>query len=120
MSTNNRDSFWNTTFDSHILKRPSKPYKLVETIKELYTYWVKTYCPQGIIKNVGLKDEPYFKYFDYEDFLTPHSGLIQIRKFAVKNNKLDLLKLFNTISEKTKSVKEEFFRVQVEECKYFS
>ena len=67
--------------------------------------------PQGIIKNVGLKDEPYFRYFDYEDILAPNSGLIQIRKFAVivnSNNKLDLLKRFNTISEKAKSVKERF------------
>ena len=120
MITNNRDSFWNTTLDNQILKRLSKPYKFVEAIKELYTYWDKTYCPQGIINNIGLKGEPYFRYFDYEDFLTPNSGLIQIRKFAVINNNLDLLKRFNTISEKTKSVKEEFFRVQVEECKYFS
>ncbi|MBM3240022.1 hypothetical protein FJZ31_27360 [Candidatus Poribacteria bacterium] len=119
MSTNNPDSFWSTTLDAYIVEQPATAHNLVEAIKELYTYWVKTYCPHGIIKNVGLKDEPYFKYFDYEDFLTPNSGLIQIRKFADLNGKSDLLKRFEDIAEKTKKVREELYQLLVEEFKYF-
>jgi len=119
LSTNNPDSFWNTTLDAHIVKQPATAHNLVEAIKEFYTYWVKTYCPQGIIKNVGMKDEPYFKYFDYEDFLTPNSGLIQIRKFADLNGKTDLLKHFDDISGKTKKVRGELYQLLVEEFKYF-
>lgn len=79
----------------------------------------KTYCPKGIIPNIGLKDEPYFKYFNYKDFLTSNSGLIQIRKFADVNHKPDLLKRVEDISEKTKKVREEIYRLLVEEFKYF-
>lgn len=119
LSTNNLDSFWNTTLDMHIVKRPATAHKLVEAIKELYTYWARTYCPEGIIKNVGLKDEPYFTYFDFEDFLTPDSGLIQIHKFADLNGKSDLLKRFEDISEKAKKTHEEVYQLLVVEFKYF-
>jgi hypothetical protein len=119
LSTNNLDSFWNTTIDAYIVSKPPTAKSLIEAIKELYTFWAGTYCPKGIIKNAGLKDEPYFKYFDYEDFLTPHSGLIQIRKFADLNGKSDLLKRFEDISEKTKKVREEVYRLLLEEFRYF-
>lgn len=31
---------------------------------------------------MGLEDEAYFRYFSYPDFLTRHSGLVQLRKYA--------------------------------------
>ena len=68
---------------------------------------------------MGLHDEPYFRYFDYHDFLTPHSGLIQIRKYAELEGNDDLLQRFTVISELTKSVKEELYRLLVDEFKYF-
>ncbi len=68
-----------------------------------FTYLDRCYFKGTLILSVR-KVPPHFRYFDYEDFLTPNSGLIQIRKFAVINNKLDLLKRFNTISEKTKYI----------------
>lgn len=63
--------------------------------------------------------EPYFKYFDFKDFVTPHSGLIQIRKYAEIHNASDLLELFEKISTKTKAVREEIYRLLVDEFGYF-
>jgi len=118
LSTNNLDSFWNTTLEAQIVKQPEMAYELVEAVKSLYTYWAKKYCPE-IIKNVGLKEEPYFKFFDYEDFLTPNSGLIQIRKFADVNGRMDLIERFEDISAMTKKVRDDIYRLLTTEFKYF-
>ena len=80
------------------------------------------YCKGKIKESVGLENEAYFKYFDYKDFLTPNSGLIQIRKYAEVDdgqNKNDLLKRFDLISELTKKVKEEIYRLLIDEFEYF-
>ena len=69
--------------------------------------------------SVGLQDEPCFKHFDYKDFVTPHSSLIQIRIFAEIHNATDLLELFGKISAKTKEVREEIHRLLVDEFGYF-
>ena len=68
---------------------------------------------------MGLQDEPYFKYFDYADFLTPHSGLIQIKKYAGQENLEDVQQLFTEVSELTKQVKDEIYKLLVEDFKYF-
>jgi len=68
---------------------------------------------------LGLKEEPYFKYFAYDDFLTPNSGLIQIKKYADQQLKTDLIRHFDDISAKTKAVKDEIYRLLVDEFKYF-
>lgn len=119
MSTNNLDSFWNVVLSPSFMKYHSIAHDLVDAVKSLYKYWHKTYC-QDIISDVGLKDEPYFKYFSYDDFLTPNSGLIQIRKFADVNGKPDLLARFDDISDKTKKVREEIYRLLVDEFNYFA
>jgi hypothetical protein len=119
MSTNNPDSFWNTVLDNTIVQRPLTAHELVEAVKGLYIHWAKDHCKSGIMRRVGLKDETYFKYFDYDDFLTPNSGLIQIRKYADINCKADLQEHFETISKKTKTVREEIYRILVDEFKYF-
>jgi hypothetical protein len=46
----------------------------------------------------------YFKYFDYPDFVTKDSGLIQIKKYADANECADLLEKIIEISEKTKEI----------------
>ncbi|MCU0472973.1 MAG: hypothetical protein MUC93_06355 [Bacteroidales bacterium] len=119
LSTNNPEGFWNLILDNHISKNSKKAFNLVQEIKELYSYWEKEYCKNKILSDVGLKDEPYFRYFNYPDFLTPNSGLIQIRRYADINNKSDLQQRFEIINEKTKIVREEIFRLLVEEFKYF-
>ncbi|MFN3998282.1 hypothetical protein [Algoriphagus sp.] len=119
LSTNNPDSFWNTTLDREIVSDPPAAIKLVDKIKELYRVWNYEYCKGGILEHVGLHDEPYFKYFDYPDFLTKNSGLIQIKKYAMIHNSADLGELFQEISTLTKLVKSEIYRLLVDEFNYF-
>ncbi len=92
---------------------------LVAAITDLYTYWNKTYCKGQWLYDVGLQDEPYFKYFDYADFLTPHSGLVQIRKYA--ENQIDTIlgEKLDLISRRSEEVKNEIFRLLVEVIGYF-
>ncbi len=119
LSPLNPDSFWNTTLQKVIVSQPALANELVELIRTLYRTFASRYCQSGIIRNIGLHNEAYFRYFDYPDFLTPNSGLIQIRKYAELNNKEDLNEQFKHISEKTKEVKEEIYRLLVEEFRYF-
>ena len=119
LSTNNRHGFWNTVLDAEIVAKPTKAKELVDAIKALYLCWAKDHCVTGIMTNVGLKEEPYFKHFAYDDFLTPNSGLIQIKKYADQQYKTDLIRHFDNISAKTKAVKDEIYRLLVEEFRYF-
>jgi hypothetical protein len=112
-------SFWVTTLDSEVLPDHGMAYELVKKVKLLYKTWNINYCKGQYLRNVGLKDEPYFKYFGYEDYLTPYSGLIQIRKYATKEGFEDIHQLFIEIQELTKKVKEEIYRLLVEEFRYF-
>jgi hypothetical protein len=115
----NPDTFWATTLDKEVLKEHGLAFTLVNKIKELYKTWNVNYCKGQYLQNVGLENEPYFKYFDYDDFLTAYSGLIQIRKYAEINACSDLLDLFAEIQSLTKRVKEEIYRLLVVEFKYF-
>lgn len=116
----NKESFWSTTLDKEITASPVLAGELVFLVKQLYKTWNKNYTKGQIIYSVGLQDEPYFKYFDYKDFVTPHSGLVQIRKYAELHNTTDLLELFQNISAKTKEVREEIYRLLVDEFAYFA
>jgi hypothetical protein len=115
----NPESFWSTTLDGEIVASPVLAGELVALVKQLYKKWNQNYTKGQFQYSVGLQDEPYFKYFDYKDFVTPHSGLIQIRKYAEIHNATDLLELFEKISAKTKEVREEIYRLLVEEFNYF-
>jgi hypothetical protein len=115
----NPESFWANTLDSEVLPDHGIAFELVKKVKLLYKTWNINYCKGQYLRNVGLKDEPYFKYFGYEDYLTPYSGLIQIRKYANKEGLEDIHQLFIEIQELTKKVKEEIYRLLVEEFRYF-
>ncbi len=115
----NKESFWSTTLDAEIIKEPNAACLLVEKIKELYSHWNLNYCKGQFMENVGLQNEPYFRYFDYADFLTPYSGLIQIKKYAEQEGLADLQGIFTEITKLTKNVKAEIYRLLVEEFKYF-
>jgi hypothetical protein len=115
----NPESFWSTVLNNEIIARPVLALELVELIKQLYKKWNVKYCKGQVLKSVGLQDEAYFKYFDYKDFVTPYSGLIQIKKYTELHNTEDLNTLFEQISTKTKEVREEIYRLLVEEGKYF-
>ncbi|HEC92691.1 MAG TPA: hypothetical protein ENI51_06845 [Candidatus Atribacteria bacterium] len=115
----NPDSFWSKLLEREIIKKPELAMSLVNSIKKLYKVWNGEYCKGGIIENVGLDKEPYFKYFNYPDFLTPYSGLVQIRKYAEIRHSDDLDDCFNDIKEKTKIVLDEIYRILIEEFNYF-
>jgi len=115
----NQDSFWSTTLDNEIVTSPVLASELVALIKQLYKKWNQNYTKGQFQYSVGLHDEPYFKYFDYKDFITPYSGLIQIRKYAEIHKSDDLLALFEQINAKTKEVREEIYHLLVDEFKYF-
>ncbi len=115
----NKESFWSTTLDSEIAEGSVLAVELVALVKQLYKTWNQKYCKGQILTSVGLHDEPYFKYFDYKDFVTPSSGLIQIRKYAESHNAEDLLAIFEKIAGKTKEVREEIYRLLVVEFAYF-
>lgn len=115
----NPESFWSKTLDKEISSKPDTAKQLVDKVKELYKFWNTKYCKGQWLKNIGLHNEPYFKFFDYPDFLTQHSGLIQIRKYAENGGIADLLEKFDEISSLTKKVKEEIYRLLVDEFKYF-
>ncbi len=113
----NDECFWTSTLAPEITGE--LPEKLVKAITDLYVYWNRNYTQGQHIRHVGLKEEPYFKYFDYPDFLTPYSGLIQIRKYAEIHGKQDLLERFKEISALSKAVREEIYRLLVGEFNYF-
>lgn len=113
----NKESFWSTTLAKEITGELATA--LVKEITDLYTFWNRTYTKGQVLEDVGLKDEAYFRYFAYPDFLTPHSGLIQIRKYAEVNADAELLERFKAISKLSKAVKEEIYRLLVEEFGYF-
>lgn len=115
----NDEAFWSTTLDGEIVQDPPLAYELVQAIKELYLVWARDYCQGQILENVGLHDEPYFRYFAYPDFLTSSSGMIQIRKYAEINADAELLEMFGHISALSKQVREEMYRLLVDEFGYF-
>jgi hypothetical protein len=120
LSPSNKESFWSTTLDGEIVASPVLAGELVALVKQLYKNWNQNYTKGQFQYSVGLQDEPYFKFFDYKDFVTPNSGLVQIRKYAETHNSADLLKLFEKIFAKTKEVREEIHRLLVDDFAYFA
>ncbi len=117
---NNKESFWSTTLNDYVKNNGSElAVSLVTKIAELYKYWNTHYCKGQYLTNVGLHNEPYFKYFSYPDFLTPYSGLIQIKKYAELEGKADLQQLFSEVSDLTKQVKKRIYEMLVGEFGYF-
>jgi len=131
----NKESFWALVLDREIVSREMKPFTstshfflkdasnlalaLVSAVKELYRYWNMNHCRGQFLYDVGLREEPYFKYFDYPDFVTPYSGIIQLKKYAEVNGASDLQPYFEKISNLSKQVREEIYFLLVEIFGYF-
>ena len=119
----NKESFWATALQPFInqqkMDSENAAILLIEQITELYRYWNHHYCKGDYLYNCGLHAEPYFKYFNYPDFLTPYSGLIQIKKYAELQADVDLLNRFTEISKLTKAVKQQLYKLLVADFKYF-
>jgi hypothetical protein len=119
----NKESFWSTTLQPFIdlqnLDKETPALVLIKMITDFYKYWNHTYCKGQYMINCGLHNEPYFKYFDYPDFLTPSSGLIQIRKYAEIQMDAELLNKIAEISKLSKAVKGELYKMLVVDFQYF-
>ena len=114
------DNFWKNIIKPAIsFAEKNVSSDLVRAIENLYRTWNLKYCKGSYLYYVGLENEPYFKYFAYADFLTPHSGLIQIRKYAEQEGLADILEHFAEVSEATKAVKARLYEMLVEEMQYF-
>ncbi|MCF0057166.1 hypothetical protein [Dyadobacter sp. CY356] len=117
----NVSSFWAQVINPYVQNHGTELAKsLVESVNHLYLYWNRNYCKGEWLYNIGLKGEAYFKFFDYDDFLTPYSGLIQIRKYAELNDHSDLIGQFDNVALLARQVKEEIFRLLAQDYKYFS
>ena len=119
LCSTNPDSFWSRALDSQVVKRPKLARVLVDSVSKLYEVWKTKYCVSGKVEYVGLDEEPYFKYFDYPDFITPYSGLVQIKKFAEVKRADDLDEQIKEINERKKKILDEIYRILIEEFKYF-
>ncbi len=119
MSPNNKDSFYNIVLKPNITKDNKEALNLIETIKAFYKYWNLNYCKGGVLENIGLHNEPYFKYFDYADFVNKDSGLIQIKKYAEVNACIDLIEKITEITTQTKIVKDAIYNMLTVDFKYF-
>lgn len=119
MSPNNLDSFYCAILQNEIKKSKTISNELVDAIEDFYQYWNMNYTKGQILENIGLHDEPYFKYFDYPDFVTKNSGLIQIKKYAEVNQCKDLIEKLVEINTLTKNVKEAIYEMLVVDFKYF-
>ncbi len=119
MSPNNLDSFYCNVLRNEIKKSDTIAKDLTAAIEDFYQYWNMNYTKGQILENVGLDDEPYFTYFDYPDFVTKNSGLIQIKKYAENNECADLIERISNIISLTKNVKEAIYNMLVDDFKYF-
>lgn len=116
----NPSSFWSSVLDKEIRKTHDKSYVLLQAVKELYNYWNNNYCKSQFLYDVGLKNEPYFKYFHYRDFITPYSGLVQIKKYAEIHSGSELMRHFTQIAALSKIIKQELYNILFDDFKYFS
>lgn len=104
----NPSAFWAQVLAPEFFQAPADAAtELVIAVENLYKQWATAHCQGRFMYYVGLQNETYFKHFSQPDFLTPRSGLIQIRRFAELHNKTDLLSLLRAITLRTKAVREE-------------
>jgi hypothetical protein len=68
--------------DKEIADHQSIAGELVAKIRGLYKHWNLNNCKGQVLQHVGLQVEPYFRYFENANSLTPCSGLIQIGKYT--------------------------------------
>jgi len=115
----NPKSFWSKTLKPQIVKGHNPANNLIKSVGVLYKHWGKVVCKGSRIEYVGLDQEPYFKYFDYPDFVVPFSGLTQIKRFSEINRVDEISEYLGVIRENTKDVLNDIHTLLVDEFDYF-
>lgn len=120
-SPNNKDSFWSSLMVSYILAENSGGLAetVVKNANDVYFYLNKKVCEGKVIEDVGLSEEPYFKYFNYKDFLTPNSGLIQLRKYSRVSADTELFGLLEELDRLGSAIKSLIAEIIVRRHGYF-
>jgi hypothetical protein len=113
------EAFWARMLEKHVQKQHGAAFELVQSVKDVYRVWNTNYCKGTVLRDVGLDDETYFRYFSYKSYLTPHSGLVQLRKYGEMQGIASLNEGFVQIKAGAAAVREELYRFLVEECRYF-
>jgi hypothetical protein len=111
------DSFWSRIMASQVVGEDA--VALVSSVKKLYKGWRKQFADTNIIENIGLEKEAYFKFFSYPDFVTPFSGLIQIKKYVDLHGVPELAACFEEIDACKRKVKSEIYEMLVNDMRYF-
>jgi hypothetical protein len=91
--------------DKEITDHQSIAGELVAKIRGLYKHWNLSNCKGQVLQYVGLQEEPYSRYFDNANSLTPRSGLIQIGKYKEIQGKEVFQVLLKKISFLTKKAR---------------
>lgn len=115
----NPESFWSTILRPAISGISKEAAYLIDAVNELYRLWNHEYCKGQWLKHVGLQDEPYFKYFNYADFLTPYSGLVQLRKYNELHPSPELGSKIEAVWEASKTVRQRIYEMLVQDFGYF-
>ena len=113
----NNNSFWSTLIDKEI--NDISCVSLIKRITDPYHYWDKNFTKGKNIYDDSLKKEAYFKYFDYEPFLSPYSGLIQIKKYAQNHLNVELLNRFDEIDGMKTEIRDKIYEMLVCDLQYF-
>ncbi len=113
------NNFWSIFLNKEIVTQPNIAIELVNAVKELYMVWNSNYTKGKTIPAYELRDEPYFKYFEYEPYLTPHSGIIQIKKYLELRGDATLNENFKLVSAHSNNVKKELYNLLIKQFSYF-
>lgn len=112
------DGFWTTTLAPEI-RGSDLATTLVGHVHSVYEYWSTHVCRGRTHSDVGLRDQPEFKYFHYSDFVTPHAGLRQIRRYSEIHQDVKLMSLLDDMRVQGTAVLDHIYLLLIREVRYF-
>jgi hypothetical protein len=111
MAPNIATSFWSQHLDS-VMKRGqvATASRLVQAVKEVYRLWGTRFRGQPDIH------VPYSRsYFVTDGLLRPTAGIVQIRDYAAEMEDKELLAALETVRERLRAAKREFYSMLINE-----
>lgn len=111
----NTDSFWSEIMGPYLNDNPPLNAKtLVHAVDGIFRSWAKEFSVGSEI--AASYERPYFLG---EGRLTKTAGLIQIKDYAIETNDESMLARFSELQKLLKAVKEQFYRLVVDQLDYF-